>query len=43
MSPLKNLEELDLKLPEISKPGGSYVSVNIRKHNLCCHSIPNKE
>ncbi len=30
MNPKENLEKLKLKLPEISKPGGSYVSVNIR-------------
>ena len=30
MNPLENLEKLKLILPEISTPGGSYVSVNIR-------------
>ena len=30
MNPNENLEELNLKLPEISTPGGSYVSVNVR-------------
>ena len=30
MNPIENLEELGLKLPEISTPGGSYVSVNVR-------------
>lgn len=30
MKPLENLNKLNLKLPEISTPGGSYVSVNIR-------------
>ena len=32
MNPIENLEELGLKLPEISTPGGSYVSVNVRKN-----------
>ncbi|MEM7548267.1 MAG: RidA family protein [Bacteroidota bacterium] len=31
MSPQENLERLGLKLPEVSTPGGSYVSVNVRK------------
>ena len=30
MNPNENLEKLNLKLPEISTPGGSYVSVNVR-------------
>jgi enamine deaminase RidA (YjgF/YER057c/UK114 family) len=30
MSPSKNLESLNLELPKVSTPGGSYVSVNIR-------------
>jgi len=30
MDPLKNLENAGLNLPEISTPGGSYVSVNVR-------------
>ena len=30
MNPVENLEKLNLKLPEISTPGGSYVSVNVR-------------
>ena len=30
MNPNKNIEKLNLKLPEISTPGGSYVSVNVR-------------
>jgi len=32
MNPIENLEELGLKLPEISTPGGSYVSVNVREN-----------
>ena len=31
MNPLDNLKRLHLKLPQVSTPGGSYVSVNIRK------------
>ena len=30
MNPNENLKKLKLVLPEISTPGGSYVSVNIR-------------
>lgn len=30
MNPIENLRKLNLELPEISTPGGSYVSVNIR-------------
>ena len=30
INPVENLEKLNLKLPEISTPGGSYVSVNVR-------------
>jgi len=30
MTPIKKLEELGLKLPDVSTPGGSYVSVNVR-------------
>lgn len=30
MDPIENLRNLGLKLPSASKPGGSYVSVNIR-------------
>ena len=30
MTPKKNLAKLNLELPEVSTPGGSYVSVNIR-------------
>lgn len=32
MNLIENLEELGLKLPEISTPGGSYVSVNVREN-----------
>ncbi len=32
MNPIENLNKLNLTLPEISKPGGSYVSVNIRNN-----------
>ena len=32
MSPIENLENLGLQLPEISVPGGSYSSVNIREN-----------
>ena len=32
MNPKKKLEELGLKLPNVSTPGGSYVSVNIREN-----------
>jgi len=32
MKPLENLAALELKLPEVSTPGGNYVSVNIRKN-----------
>lgn len=31
MNPIENLNELGLKLPEVSTPGGSYVSVNVRE------------
>ncbi|WKB79958.1 RidA family protein [Cellulophaga omnivescoria] len=30
MNPLDNLKKLNLELPEVSTPGGNYVSVNIR-------------
>jgi enamine deaminase RidA (YjgF/YER057c/UK114 family) len=30
MDPINNLKELGLTLPEVSTPGGNYVSVNIR-------------
>jgi len=32
MNPLDNLKELKLALPEVSTPGGNYVSVNIREN-----------
>lgn len=32
MDPIENLKKLGLELPEISTPGGSYVSVNVRKN-----------
>lgn len=32
MNPIENLKELGLKLPEVSTPGGSYVSVNVREN-----------
>lgn len=32
MAANENLKKLGLELPSISKPGGSYVSVNIREH-----------
>jgi enamine deaminase RidA (YjgF/YER057c/UK114 family) len=32
MNPLENLKELGLKLPDVSTPGGSYVSVNVREN-----------
>jgi enamine deaminase RidA (YjgF/YER057c/UK114 family) len=32
MNPIDNLKELKLKLPEVSTPGGSYSSVNIREN-----------
>ena len=32
MNPQENLKELGLELPEVSTPGGSYVSVNIREN-----------
>jgi enamine deaminase RidA (YjgF/YER057c/UK114 family) len=32
MNPIEKLNSLGLKLPEISKPGGSYVSINIREN-----------
>ena len=32
MNPKENLVELGLKLPELSKPGGNYVSVNVREN-----------
>lgn len=31
MNPEENLKKLNLELPEITTPGGSYVSVNVRK------------
>ncbi len=31
MTPLDRLQELGLTLPEVSTPGGNYVSVNVRK------------
>lgn len=30
MNPKHNLEKLNFELPEISKSGGSYVSINVR-------------
>lgn len=30
MNPIENLKKLNLELPTISRPGGSYVSVNLR-------------
>ena len=32
MKPFENLAKLELKLPEASTPGGSYLSVNIREN-----------
>ncbi|UAB80064.1 RidA family protein [Marixanthomonas sp. SCSIO 43207] len=32
VNPKKNLTELGLELPEVSTPGGNYVSVNIREN-----------
>ncbi len=32
LKPKENLKKLNLKLPEISTPGGNYVSVNIRSN-----------
>ena len=32
MNPKENLEKFNLKLPDTSTPGGSYVSVNIREN-----------
>lgn len=32
MEPIENLKELGLKLPDVSKPGGNYVSVNVREN-----------
>ncbi len=32
MNPLENLKALNLELPKVSTPGGSYVSVNIREN-----------
>jgi len=32
LSPKENIKNLGLKLPEISTPGGSYVSVNVREN-----------
>jgi enamine deaminase RidA (YjgF/YER057c/UK114 family) len=32
MKPKENLSKLNLKLPKVSKPGGNYVSVNIREN-----------
>lgn len=31
MSPVENLKELGLNLPEVTTPRGSYVSVNVRE------------
>lgn len=30
MNPIENLKKLNLELPEVSTPGGTYVSVNVR-------------
>ena len=32
MNPIENLKVLGLKLPQVSTPGGSYVSVNVREN-----------
>ena len=32
MDPKENLEKLNLELPQVSTPGGNYVSVNIRQN-----------
>jgi enamine deaminase RidA (YjgF/YER057c/UK114 family) len=32
MNPIENLKELGLKLPQVSTPGGSYVSLNVREN-----------
>lgn len=32
MNPIDNLKKLKLELPEVSTPGGSYLSVNIREN-----------
>jgi len=32
MSPIENLKILGLKLPNVSTPGGSYISVNVREN-----------
>ena len=32
MNPIENLKTLGLKLPDVSIPGGSYVSVNVREN-----------
>lgn len=32
MDPIENLKEIGLKLPDVSKPGGNYVSVNVREN-----------
>ena len=32
MTPKENLKKLGLKLPKVSTPGGSYVSVNVREN-----------
>lgn len=32
MNPIEILKELGLKLPDVSTPGGSYVSVNVREN-----------
>ena len=32
MNPIENLKKLGLKLPDVSTPGGSYVSVNVREN-----------
>jgi enamine deaminase RidA (YjgF/YER057c/UK114 family) len=32
MNPKENLKKMNLELPEVSTPGGSYVSVNVREN-----------
>jgi len=32
MNPVENLKKFGLKLPDVSTPGGSYVSVNVREN-----------
>ena len=39
MNPIENLTKLKLELPEVTKPGGSYFSVNIRE-NIAYVAIP---